>query len=35
MKIAQAGTAIVVLQAIAYGLHGLAHVQIPLPLSPL
>ena len=33
MKIAQFGTEIVVLHAIAHGLHGLAHTQIPVPLS--
>ena len=33
MKIAQSGTAIVVLHAIAHGLHGLAHTEIPVPLS--
>ena len=35
MKVAQCGTIIVVLHAIAHGLHGLAHVEIPVPLSPL
>lgn len=35
MKVAQSGTAIVVLHAIAHGLHGLAHVEIPVPLSLL
>lgn len=35
MKVAQYGTTIVVLHAIAHGLHGLAHVEIPVPLSPL
>ncbi|KAB8315400.1 hypothetical protein SD81_032350 [Tolypothrix campylonemoides VB511288] len=35
MKVAQYGTAIVVLHAIGHGLHGLAHVQIPIPLSVL
>jgi hypothetical protein len=35
MKIAQYGTAIVVIHAIANGLHGLAHVEIPIPLSLL
>lgn len=35
MKVAQYGTAIVVLHAIAHGLHGLAHIQIPVPLSLL
>ncbi|MEH2148118.1 hypothetical protein [Nostoc sp.] len=35
MKIAQYGTAIVVIHAIAHGLHGLAHVEIPVPLSIL
>lgn len=35
MKVAQYGTAIVVLHAIAHGLHGLAHVKIPVPLSSL
>ena len=33
MKIAQYGTVIVVLHAIAHGLHGLAHIEIPVPLS--
>jgi hypothetical protein len=33
MKIARYGTAIVVLHAIANGLHGLAHVEIPVALS--
>jgi hypothetical protein len=33
MKIVQYGTAIVVLHAIANGLHGLAHVEIPVALS--
>jgi hypothetical protein len=35
MKVAQAGTAIVILHAIAHGLHGLAHMNIPVPLSLL
>ncbi len=35
MKIAQYGTAIVVMHAIANGLHGLAHVEIPVALSLL
>lgn len=35
MKAAQYGTTIVVLHAIAHGLHGLAHVNIPVPLSSL
>ena len=35
MKVAQAGTAIVIIHAIAHGLHGLAHVEIPVPLSSL
>ncbi|HEY9664316.1 MAG TPA: hypothetical protein V6C65_38215 [Allocoleopsis sp.] len=35
MKIAQSGTAIVVLHAIAHALHGLAHVKIPVSLSSL
>ncbi|OUL32022.1 hypothetical protein BV378_00365 [Nostoc sp. RF31YmG] len=35
MKIAQYGTAIVVMHEIANGLHGLAHIKIPVPLSPL
>lgn len=35
MKIAQSGTAIVVLHAIAHALHGLAHLKIPVPLSLL
>ncbi|MEH2297035.1 hypothetical protein [Nostoc sp.] len=33
MKIAQYGTAIVVIHAIINGLHGLAHVEIPVALS--
>ena len=33
MKIAQYGTAIVILHAIAHGLHGLAHLEIPVALS--
>lgn len=33
MKVAQYGTAIVVLHTIANGLHGLAHVEIPVALS--
>lgn len=33
MKIAQYGTAIVVIHASANGLHGLAHVEIPVALS--
>jgi hypothetical protein len=33
MKIAQYGTAIVVIHAITNGLHGLAHVEIPVALS--
>jgi hypothetical protein len=35
MKIAQYGTALVVIHVIAHGLHGLAHVEIPVPLSIL
>jgi hypothetical protein len=35
MKVVQYGTAIVVLHSIAHGLHGLTHVQIPVPLSLL
>jgi hypothetical protein len=35
MKVAQSGTAIVLIHAIAHGLHGLAHVEIPVPLSSL
>ncbi|MBW4518706.1 MAG: hypothetical protein KME16_03105 [Scytolyngbya sp. HA4215-MV1] len=35
MKVARYGTAIVVLHAITHGLHGLAHVKIPVPLSSL
>ncbi len=42
MKVAKYGTMIVVIHAIpaahsvnANGLHGLAHVEIPVPLSPL
>lgn len=33
MKIAQYGTAIAVIHAIANGLHGLAHIKIPVALS--
>ena len=33
MKIAQYGTAIAVFHAIANGLHGLAHIKIPVALS--
>ncbi len=35
MKIAQYGTTIVVIHAIVNGLHGLAHVEIPVSLSLL
>ncbi len=35
MKIAQYGTTIAVIHAIANGLHGLAHLEIPIPLSLL
>lgn len=35
MKIAQYGTMVVVMHAIANGLHGLAHIEIPVPLSLL
>jgi hypothetical protein len=35
MKIVQYGTAIVVIHGIANGLHGLAHIEIPVPLSLL
>jgi hypothetical protein len=35
MKTAQYGTAIAVIHAIANGLHGLAHVEIPVALSLL
>ena len=35
MKVAQYETAIVVIHAIAHGLHGLAHEEIPVPLSLL
>jgi hypothetical protein len=35
MKVAQYGTTIVILHAIAHGLHGLAHVKVPVPLSSL
>lgn len=35
MKTAQYGTVIVVLHAIVHGLHGLAHMKIPVPLSSL
>lgn len=33
MKIAQYGTIIAVMHAIANGVHGLAHLKIPVPLS--
>ena len=33
MKIAQYGTTIAIIHAIGNGLHGLAHVEIPIPLS--
>jgi hypothetical protein len=32
MKIAQSGTAIAVIHAISNGLHGLAHLEIPVAL---
>lgn len=35
MKIAQYGTAIVILHLLTNGLHGLAHVEIPVALSLL
>jgi hypothetical protein len=35
MKIAQYGTVIAVIHAIAHSLHGLAHQEIPVPLSLL
>ncbi len=35
MKIAQYGTAIVVMHVLLHGLHGLAHNEIPIPLSVL
>jgi hypothetical protein len=35
MKIAQYGTVVVFIHAIANGLHGLAHVEIPVSLSLL
>lgn len=35
MKIARYGTAIVIIHALANGLHGLAHIEIPIPLSLL
>jgi hypothetical protein len=35
MKIAQYGTAIVVMHVLLHGLHGLAHNEIPIPLSLL
>jgi hypothetical protein len=35
MKIAQYGTAIVVMHVLLHGLHGLAHNEIPVPLSLL
>lgn len=35
MKVAQAGTAIIIIHVIAHTLHGLAHTQIPVPLSLL
>lgn len=33
MRVAQYGTVIVFLHEIAHGLHGLAHMKIPVPLS--
>jgi hypothetical protein len=33
MRMAQYGTLVVIFHAIAHGLHGLAHIQIPVPLS--
>jgi hypothetical protein len=33
MKMAQYGTTIVILHVITHGLHGLAHGEIPVPLS--
>jgi len=35
MKIAQYGTAIVVMHVLLHVLHGLAHNEIPVPLSLL
>lgn len=35
MKVAQSGTAIAIIHAIANGLHGLAHIEIPVALSVL
>lgn len=35
MKIAHYGTAIVIMHALLHGLHGLAHQEIPVPLSLL
>ena len=35
MKIAQYGTAIVIMHALLHGLQGLAHNEIPVPLSLL
>ncbi|BAY49427.1 hypothetical protein SAMD00079811_70560 [Scytonema sp. HK-05] len=35
MKIAHYGTAIVVMHVLLHGLHGLAHNEIPIPLSLL
>lgn len=35
MKIAQSGTAIVLIHEVINGLHGLAHIKIPVPLSPI
>lgn len=35
MKIAQYGTTIALIHVLANGLHGLAHVEIPVPLSGL
>jgi hypothetical protein len=35
MKFTQYGSAIVVIHEIINGLHGLAHIRIPVPLSPL
>ena len=34
MKVAQYVTAIVFFHVIVHGLHGLAHLEIPVPLSP-
>jgi hypothetical protein len=35
MQIARSGTALAIVHTIVHGLHGLAHVEIPIPLSLL